>query len=85
MPNALLTGAIDAVASGTDLSEAQAGEVLSEIMHGEVSEIQIEVETLDTGSAPKKRAKRRKKKRAPRPPAKEAEALANVLPLRKKA
>jgi anthranilate phosphoribosyltransferase len=41
VPNALLTGAIDALASGTDLSEAQAGEVLSEIMHGEVSEIQI--------------------------------------------
>ena len=41
MPNALLTGAIDALASGRDLSEAQAGEVLSEIMHGEVSEIQI--------------------------------------------
>ena len=41
MPNAVLTGAIDALASGRDLSEAQAGEVLSEIMHGEVSEIQI--------------------------------------------
>jgi len=41
VPNALLTGAIDALASGRDLSEAQAGEVLSEIMHGEVSEIQI--------------------------------------------
>ena len=41
MPNEVLTRAIDALADGRDLSEAQAGEVLSEIMHGEASEIQI--------------------------------------------
>jgi len=41
MPNAILTRAIDALASGTDLSEDQAAEVLAEIMHGEVSETQI--------------------------------------------
>jgi anthranilate phosphoribosyltransferase len=41
MPNAILTRAIDAVASRTDLSEEQAAEVLAEIMHGDVSETQI--------------------------------------------
>ncbi len=41
MPNAILTRAIDEVASGRDLSADRAAEVLAEIMHGEVSEIQI--------------------------------------------
>ena len=41
MPNPVLTGAIDALASRRDLSEREASEVLSEIMHGEVSETQI--------------------------------------------
>jgi anthranilate phosphoribosyltransferase len=41
MPNPILTSAIDALASRRDLSAAQAGEVLAEIMAGEVSEIQI--------------------------------------------
>jgi anthranilate phosphoribosyltransferase len=41
MPNPILTGAIDALASRRDLSEEQAAEVLAEIMHGEVSETQI--------------------------------------------
>ncbi len=41
MPNTILTGAIDALASGNDLSADQTAEVLAEIMHGEVSEIQI--------------------------------------------
>jgi anthranilate phosphoribosyltransferase len=41
MPNPVLTSAIDALASGEDLSEQRTSEVLSEIMHGEVSEIQI--------------------------------------------
>ncbi len=41
MPNAILTRAIDALASRTDLSEDQTAEVLAEIMHGDVSEIQI--------------------------------------------
>jgi anthranilate phosphoribosyltransferase len=41
MPNPVLTSAIDALASRKDLSEAQAAEVLAEIMHGEVSETQI--------------------------------------------
>ncbi len=41
MPNAILTAAIDALASRRDLSEEQTAEVLSEIMHGEVSEAQI--------------------------------------------
>jgi anthranilate phosphoribosyltransferase len=41
MPNAILTRAIDALASGKDLSSEQAAEVLDEIMHGEVSETQI--------------------------------------------
>jgi anthranilate phosphoribosyltransferase len=41
MPNQILTKAIDALASREDLSEAQAAEVLAQIMHGEVSETQI--------------------------------------------
>src|SRR5271157_6560541 len=41
MPNPTLTRAIDSVASRRDLSADQAAEVLAEIMHGEVSEIQI--------------------------------------------
>src|SRR6202165_3623678 len=41
MPNAILTRAIDAVASRTDLSADQTAEVLAEIMRGEVSETQI--------------------------------------------
>jgi anthranilate phosphoribosyltransferase len=41
MPNQVLTGAIDALASGRSLSSDQAAEVLAEIMHGDVSEIQI--------------------------------------------
>ena len=41
MPNAILTRAIDALASRRDLSADEAAEVLAEIMHGEVSEIQI--------------------------------------------
>ncbi|MGH2855367.1 MAG: anthranilate phosphoribosyltransferase, partial [Solirubrobacteraceae bacterium] len=41
MPNPVLTRAIDALASREDLSEAQAAEVLAEIMGGEVSETQI--------------------------------------------
>jgi anthranilate phosphoribosyltransferase len=41
MPNAILTRAIDALASGSDLSAEEAAEVLAEIMHGEVSETQI--------------------------------------------
>jgi len=41
MTNAILTPAIDALASGKDLSSEQAAEVLDEIMHGEVSEAQI--------------------------------------------
>jgi anthranilate phosphoribosyltransferase len=41
MPNAVLTGAIDALASRRDLSADQTAEVLAEIMHGEVSETQI--------------------------------------------
>jgi len=41
MPNPILTRAIDEVASGRDLSADGAAEVLAEIMHGEVSEIQI--------------------------------------------
>jgi anthranilate phosphoribosyltransferase len=40
MPNEVLTRAIDAVASGTDLSAAQAQEVLAEIMAGDVGEAQ---------------------------------------------
>ena len=41
MPNAILTRAIDALASRRDLSADETAEVLAEIMHGEVSEIQI--------------------------------------------
>jgi anthranilate phosphoribosyltransferase len=41
MPNAILTQAIDALASRRDLSADEAADVLAEIMHGEVSEIQI--------------------------------------------
>ncbi len=41
MANAILTRAIDALASRTDLSAEQTAEVLAEIMHGEVSETQI--------------------------------------------
>jgi anthranilate phosphoribosyltransferase len=40
-PNATLTRAIDTLASRRDLSADAAAEVLSEIMHGEVSETQI--------------------------------------------
>jgi anthranilate phosphoribosyltransferase len=40
MPNDVLTRAIDAVASGTDLSAEQAQEVLAEIMAGRVGEAQ---------------------------------------------
>jgi anthranilate phosphoribosyltransferase len=41
MPNAILTRAIDALASRRDLSAEEAAEVLAEIMHGDVSETQI--------------------------------------------
>ncbi len=41
MPNQLLTRAIDALAARRDLSVEEASEVLAEIMHGEVSEVQI--------------------------------------------
>jgi anthranilate phosphoribosyltransferase len=41
MPNPTLTRAIDALASRRDLSVEEAAEVLAEIMHGDVSEIQI--------------------------------------------
>jgi anthranilate phosphoribosyltransferase len=41
MPNPILTKAIDTLASRKDLSEQQTSEVLAEIMHGDVSEIQI--------------------------------------------
>ncbi|HEX5224565.1 MAG TPA: anthranilate phosphoribosyltransferase [Solirubrobacteraceae bacterium] len=41
MPNAILTSAIDALAARRDLSAEQTGEVLAEIMHGDVSEVQI--------------------------------------------
>jgi anthranilate phosphoribosyltransferase len=41
MPNPILTGAIDALASRRDLSADETAEVLAEIMHGEVSETQI--------------------------------------------
>jgi anthranilate phosphoribosyltransferase len=40
MPNAILTAAIDRVASGTDLSSDEAAEVLGEIMGGNASEAQ---------------------------------------------
>ncbi|HTA12415.1 MAG TPA: anthranilate phosphoribosyltransferase [Solirubrobacteraceae bacterium] len=41
MSNAILTRAIDALASRQDLSAEQTAEVLAEIMHGDVSEVQI--------------------------------------------
>jgi len=41
VPNAILTRAIDALASRRDLSEDETAEVLAEIMNGEVSETQI--------------------------------------------
>jgi anthranilate phosphoribosyltransferase len=41
VPNATLTAAIDDVASGRDLTSEQAAAVLAEIMHGDVSEVQI--------------------------------------------
>jgi anthranilate phosphoribosyltransferase len=41
MPNAILTAAIDALASGRDLSADEAAEVLAVIMSGEASETQI--------------------------------------------
>ena len=40
MPNPVLTEAIDRVASGSDLSAAEAGAVLQEVMEGAVSEAQ---------------------------------------------
>src|SRR3954471_6828213 len=41
MPNDVLTAAIDALASGRDLSQEQAGGVLAEIMAGNAGEAQI--------------------------------------------
>jgi anthranilate phosphoribosyltransferase len=41
MPNAILTRAIDTLASGSDLSADNTAAVLAEIMHGEASETQI--------------------------------------------
>src|SRR3979411_1597368 len=41
MPNEVLTKAIDALAARRDLSADESAEVLAQIMHGEVSEIQI--------------------------------------------
>jgi anthranilate phosphoribosyltransferase len=41
MPNDVLTAAIDALASGRDLSQQQAGAVLAQIMEGSASETQI--------------------------------------------
>ncbi len=41
MPNEILTRAIDALANRQDLSAEATSEVLSEVMHGEVSETQI--------------------------------------------
>lgn len=41
MPNAILTAAIDALASREDLDEQRTAEVLAQIMHGEASETQI--------------------------------------------
>jgi len=41
MPNPILTRAIDALASRSDLSADESAEVLAEIMHGDVSETQI--------------------------------------------
>jgi anthranilate phosphoribosyltransferase len=40
-PNAIVTNALDAVASGRDLSADEAAAVLAEIMAGEVSHVQI--------------------------------------------
>jgi anthranilate phosphoribosyltransferase len=41
LPNAVITRAIDALASRRDLAQAEAGEVLAEIMAGNASETQI--------------------------------------------
>ena len=41
MPNPVLTQAIDRLARREDLSAGEAGTVLAEIMHGEVSDVQI--------------------------------------------
>jgi anthranilate phosphoribosyltransferase len=41
MPNEVLTAAIDALASRRDLSTDEAAAVLAEIMHGDVTEVQI--------------------------------------------
>jgi anthranilate phosphoribosyltransferase len=41
MPNSILTAAIDALAARRDLSSEQTAGVLAEIMHGDVSEVQI--------------------------------------------
>ena len=41
MPNEILTRAIDSLAARTDLSAEETAEVLAQIMHGEVSEVQI--------------------------------------------
>src|SRR6266700_1431212 len=41
MPNAILTAAIDALASREDLAADQTAEVLAQIMHGDGSETQI--------------------------------------------
>src|SRR5439155_21962825 len=41
MPNAILTRAIDVLASRRDLDTDETAEVLAEIMHGDVSETQI--------------------------------------------
>jgi len=41
VPSPVLTSAIDALASRRDLSADQTAEVLAEVMHGDVSEIQI--------------------------------------------
>jgi anthranilate phosphoribosyltransferase len=41
MPHATLTQALDAVASGTDLTQDQAAEVLAVIMAGEASDVEI--------------------------------------------
>jgi anthranilate phosphoribosyltransferase len=41
LPNQILTAAIDALASGKDLSADETAQVLAEIMHGEASETQI--------------------------------------------
>ncbi len=41
MPDEVLTRALETLCNGRSLTEDEAAEVLSEIMHGEVSEIQI--------------------------------------------